>query len=58
MRKKMKDARVVDVRSDHVPDVRKKVNINDVHAYKVSPNEPTPEDLDVSWPEVVDRRFQ
>ena len=58
MKKKMKDVRVVPVSSDHIPDIRKKVSINDVHAYKVNPNEPTPEDLDVSWPSFRDRRFQ
>ena len=73
MKKKMKDVREGPVNYDlgesevlchccRVPKLHCYVAldklIGDVHAYKVNPNEPTAEDLDVSWPEVVDRRLQ
>ena len=67
MKKKTKVAVVGDVKSsigDLIRGVHERcshledTHITDVHAYKVNPNEPTAEDLDVGWPEVVDRRFQ
>lgn len=47
MKKKMKDVKVVPVNY-------RVCSINDVHAGKVNPHVPTAEDLDVSWPEVVE----
>lgn len=73
MKKKTKDVREEPVNYNELSDVRMHDDYDDgfilgdktrmdfyrdVHAYKVNPNEPTAEDLDVSWPSFRDRRFQ